>query len=155
MKTSLKKTMNSSCLKLYHAYSISFNSSNVGRFSWSWILKDWNKLQEKTEVVVLCSRLSSTKREIGHFHVVVMQRQQRGAQKSAIHLQSCCFAYINLLLSAVLVAVARRLCLSSLKMRGEGGHPLWDPCKLLYVANLPHVTKKLRWDFKPPGTSRC
>ena len=28
-KTSLKKTVNSRCFKLYHAYSISCNSSNV------------------------------------------------------------------------------------------------------------------------------
>ena len=27
---------------------------------------------------------------------------------------------------------------------GGGGHPLWGHCKLLYVANLPHVTQKLR-----------
>ena len=30
--------VNSPCLKLYRAYSISFNSSNVSTFFWSWIL---------------------------------------------------------------------------------------------------------------------
>ena len=50
-KTSLKKTVNSRCLKLYRAYSISFSSSNVGRFSWSWILKDCNKLREKKKLL--------------------------------------------------------------------------------------------------------
>ena len=41
---------------------------------------------------------SSTKREIRHFHVVVVQRRQRNVQKSLIHVQTCCFANLNLLL---------------------------------------------------------
>ena len=41
---------------------------------------------------------SLTKREIRHFHVVVVQWQQRNVQKSMMHVQSCCFATINLLL---------------------------------------------------------
>ena len=46
---------------------------------------------------------SSTKREIRHFHVLVVQRRQRNIQKSVMHVQSCCFAYRFF---AVLVAVA-------------------------------------------------
>ena len=38
------------------------------------------------------------KREIRKFHVVVMQRRQRNVQKSVMHVQSCCFANLNLLL---------------------------------------------------------
>ena len=49
---------------------------------------------------------SSTKREIRHFHVVVVRRRQRNVQKSLMHVQSCCFANLNLLFFAVLVAVA-------------------------------------------------
>ena len=49
---------------------------------------------------------SSSKREIRHFHVEVVQRRQRNVQKNLIHVQSCCFANLNLLLFAVLVAVA-------------------------------------------------
>ena len=41
---------------------------------------------------------SSTKREFRHFHVVVVQRRQRNVQKSVMHVQSCCFANLNLLL---------------------------------------------------------
>ena len=41
---------------------------------------------------------SSTKREIRYFHVVVVQRRQRNVQKSVMHVQSCCFANLNLLL---------------------------------------------------------
>ena len=48
---------------------------------------------------------SSTKREIRHFHVVVVQRRQRNVQKSVMHVQSCCFANPNLFHFAVLVAV--------------------------------------------------
>ena len=41
---------------------------------------------------------SSTKREIRHFHIVVVQGRQRNIQKSVMHVQSCCFANPNLLL---------------------------------------------------------
>ena len=36
---------------------------------------------------------SSTKREIRHFHVVVVQRRLRNAQKSVMYVHGCCFAY--------------------------------------------------------------
>ena len=35
---------------------------------------------------------SSTKLEIMHFDVVVVQRRQRNVQKRVVHVQSCCFA---------------------------------------------------------------
>ena len=35
----------------------------------------------------------SIKREIRHFHIVVVQKRQRNVQKSVMHVQSCCFAY--------------------------------------------------------------
>ena len=38
----------------------------------------------------LCT--SSVQGEIGHFHVVVVQWQQRNVQKSVMHVQNCCFA---------------------------------------------------------------
>ena len=41
---------------------------------------------------------SSTKREIRHFHVVLVQRRQRNLQKSVMHLQSFYFANLNLLI---------------------------------------------------------
>ena len=41
---------------------------------------------------------SSTKREFRHFHVVVVQRRQRNVSKSVMHVQSCCFTNLNLLL---------------------------------------------------------
>ena len=38
---------------------------------------------------------SSAKREIRHFHVVVVQRRQRIAQKRVMQVQSCYFASLN------------------------------------------------------------
>ena len=63
--------MNSRWLKLYRAYSISFNSSNVGKFLWSWILKDCIKVQGNKKNCCFVFP-ASTKREIRHFHVVVV-----------------------------------------------------------------------------------
>ena len=42
---------------------------------------------------------SLTKREIRHFHVVVVQRRQRNVQKSVMHVQSCCFANLKVMLN--------------------------------------------------------
>ena len=50
-------------------------------------------------------KTSSTKREIRHFHVVVVQWRQINVQKSVMHVQSCCFPNLNLLLFAVFVDV--------------------------------------------------
>ena len=52
------------------AYSIPFNSSNVGKFIWSLILRDCIKVQEKKKkIVVLCS-LPRQNVKLRHFHVV-------------------------------------------------------------------------------------
>ena len=40
-----------------------------------------------------CLFTSSIKRQIRHFHVVVVQKQERNVQKSVMHVRSCCFAY--------------------------------------------------------------
>ena len=55
---------------------------------------------------------ASTKREIRHFHSVVEQRRFRNVQKNLMHVQSCCFANLNLLLFCRFRC--RRRCLSSL-----------------------------------------
>ena len=49
---------------------------------------------------------SSKKREIRHYHVVVVQRRLRNAQKSVMQVQSCYFANQTYWGFAVLVAVA-------------------------------------------------
>ena len=40
---------------------------------------------------------SSTKPEIRHYHVVIVQRRLRNVNKSVMHVQSCYFANLNLL----------------------------------------------------------
>ena len=57
---------------------------------------------------------SSSKREIRHFHVVVVQRRQRNVQKSVMHVQSCCFTNRTLSLFWRSRCRRRRRCLSSL-----------------------------------------
>ena len=43
-------------LQTYRAHSNSLNSSNVSKLFWSWILKDYIKVQEKKKESRLCSR---------------------------------------------------------------------------------------------------
>ena len=79
--------VNSLCFKPYLTYSISFNSANNGKFSWSWILKDynfyWSSEEEKGNYCLVFT--SSIKHEIRHFHVVVIEGQQR-IQKCVMHM---------------------------------------------------------------------
>ena len=69
---------------VHRDYSNSLTFSNVGDFSWSWILeivqvqKDW----KDNEKFVLFT--SPTKREIRKFRVVVVQWQQRNVQTKCI-----------------------------------------------------------------------
>ena len=55
---------------------------------------------------------SSIKREIRKFHVLVVQRQERNVQKIVMHVQSCCFADLNLLLFCLLVDVEHAVVVS-------------------------------------------
>ena len=52
------------------------------------LYQSWGKEKESCRLVFT----SSTKREIRHFHVVVVQRRQRNVQKSMMYIQSCCFS---------------------------------------------------------------
>ena len=83
--------------KLYCVYFTSFNPTKVGDFFWRWILKDCIDRSSGREKENRCLVFkSSTKREIRHFQVVVVQRRQRNVRTSVMHMQSCCFAYLNL-----------------------------------------------------------
>ena len=89
--------VNSPCFKLYHATSISLNSPNVGIFFRSWIriLKDCKKGKESCCLVFP----SSTKREMTQFNVEVMQwRKMYKKAHEKMHMKSCSFADLNLLL---------------------------------------------------------
>ena len=63
-----------------------------------------------------CCRLFpfSTKREIRQFHVVVVQWRQRNVQKSVLHVQSCCFPCLNLLIFFCSRCCRRRHCVNAL-----------------------------------------
>ena len=110
--------VNSCFFKLHCSYPSSFNLSNDGYFFFrSWILKGcmWVH-QRKRKIVVLCFDVftSSIKREIGKVHVVVVKWRQRNVQKRVIHVQSCCFANLSLLLFRRPRWCRRRRCLRSL-----------------------------------------
>ena len=62
----------------------------------------------------------STKPEIRHYHVVVVQRRLRNAQKSVMHVQSSYFVNLNLLGFCRSRCRCRHRCLSSLKKSEEG-----------------------------------
>ena len=89
--------MNSRCFKLYRAYSILFNSSNVAKFLWSRILKDCIKVQEDKKENDCFVFPSSTKREIRHFCVVVVQRRA-----NLLFCQSGPVAFLPFLLPSLL-----------------------------------------------------
>ena len=100
--------MNLRGLKLYRAYSISFNSSLN---CWQILLELNSKglYQSSGKEKESCCLVfpSSTKREISHFHVLVVQQRHRNVHKSVMHVHSCCFANLNLYcVISVLVDVA-------------------------------------------------
>ena len=69
---------------------------------------NWN--EKNVELCLVFT--TSTKREIRHFHVVVVQWRQKNVQKSVLHVQSCCFANLNLLIFCRSRWRRRRRCLS-------------------------------------------
>ena len=86
------------------------------QFFLEWILKDCINVQEKKKkVVVLCS-CSPQNMKLGIFLHVVVQWWQRNVQKSMMHLKSCCFANLNLLLFWRSRWRCRHYCLSLLSL---------------------------------------
>ena len=108
--------MNSRFLKLYRACSISFNSSNVGNFFLELNSKGLYQSSRKEKESCCLVWPSWTKREIMQFHGVVVQRRLRNVQKSVMHVQSCCFAYLNLFFFCRSRCRRRRRCLSSIML---------------------------------------
>ena len=110
--TTLK--VNLRCLRLIELIPSRLIRQMLANFFWSWILKDCINVEEKKRKVVVRLFPPSTKREIRQFHVVVVQRRQRNVQKSVMHVQSCCFACLNLLLFCRTRCHRRRGCVNSL-----------------------------------------
>ena len=67
-----------------------------------------NLEKEKENFCVVLTVFVKRVREIREFHVAVVQRRLRNVQKSVVHVHSCCFADINLLLFSR--SLSRRLC---------------------------------------------
>ena len=57
--------------------------------------KEPNPSSEREIKFRRCLFTFSTSRVIRHFHVVVVQKRRRIVQKSVMHVQSCCFAYLT------------------------------------------------------------
>ena len=90
---------NSHCLKIYRVNSISFNSTNVDEFHWSWILKDCIEVREKKKKMFAGLVFTfSSKREIRHSHVVVVQRRARKCTKKCDARAKLLFSLSNLFL---------------------------------------------------------
>ena len=77
-----------------------------------WNSKKLNQSSGKEKESRCLAFKSSTKHEIMHFHVVVVQWLQRNVQKSVIHVQSCCFTNRNPLLFCCSRLRRRRPCFS-------------------------------------------
>ena len=94
--------VNSRCFKLYRALFHLVYFVKCWQIFLELNAKGLYQSSEKEKESCCLVFLSSTKREIRQFHVVVVLRRQRN-----VHVQSCCFANLNLLLFfAVLIAVA-------------------------------------------------
>ena len=82
--TTTATATNLCCLKLNRAYFISPNLSDVCKCFLELNSKGLYQSSEKEKESCYLVFLSSTKREIRHFHLVVVRRRQRNVQKSVI-----------------------------------------------------------------------
>ena len=105
--------VHSHCFKLYCTYSISFNSSNVGNFFWSWIIRLYQSSGKEKESCCLVLR-SLAKREIWLFYVVVVQWWQRNVQKRMMQAAKLLFHQSKPIDFLCSHCRRCRLCLSSL-----------------------------------------
>ena len=109
--------------KLCSSYSISFNTSNVGNILGSWILlKGLYQRSGKEKRKLLSCVPVLDKTWIRHFHTSSLATTANKCTKSVMHVQSCCFANLNLLrfCRSRSRCRRRRRCLTSLKRREIG-----------------------------------
>ena len=97
---------------------------------------------------------SSTRRENRDFHVVVVQRRQRNVQKSVMHVQSCCFACLNLLLFCRSRCRRRRRCVNYLlgsfsNDDGDGNQDVKKAIGLVRKTTTLHVHHAFLFIFLP------
>ena len=158
--------MSSRYFKLYRAYSNLFNSSNAGKFFWSWILKDYTKVQEKKKK----SRcLRSSPRQNVRLGTFTLQKWSDGKE---MYVKAWCtckvvvFSNLNLLLFCCSRCRRRRRCLSSLmcrdrdnwcEKRADRTRPVRLACFLAWLvqAKLIFITGKKNCTIQvPPPNQR-
>ena len=95
--------MDSNCFKLRPSSLISFNLSNVGEIFWFEYERAVSKLRKRKKKFVLGLTYSIKRAsKVREFHVAVVQQRLKNAHKNVIHVQSCSFAKLNLLLFLLL-----------------------------------------------------
>ena len=107
--------MKSRCLKLNRAYSNSVQFVKWRQISLELNSKGlyWGSGKENQSCCLVFPRPRQNVKS-GRFQAVVVQRRQRNAQKSLMHVQSCCFSNLNLLVFCRSRCRRRRRCISSL-----------------------------------------
>ena len=92
---------------------------NAGDFSWTWIFKDFIRVQkEEGKLVVVCPP-SSIKRRIGSFYVVVVQWTSKKSTKKRDARAELLFCSQNQLFSEAVVCRRRRSCLRSVVLNAN------------------------------------
>ena len=95
MKTSLKNRLR--ILSLFFSPLSQVPSYLKKKREFTLEMKRGDRLRIQTEMIEFIGLPVpySDKLKIWSFHVVVVQGQQRNAQKSVLHVQSCCFAHLT------------------------------------------------------------
>ena len=132
---------------LHRCYSISFNLSHVGeifRIESERTVSEFRKDKETFCFVFTYSVKRA--HEISKFHVAVVQRWLKNVQKSVMHVQSCCFANINLLLFCRSRCLYRLCCLSTLLLWSEKFYTMvtWRHASPLYSSVICKENKAIR-----------
>ena len=112
--TKSPKKVNSHCFKLNLSFQFHLICQVLANFSRVESERTVFKLRKRKEIFCVVFTYSIRQaREISKFQVAVVQRWQRNVQKSMMHVESCCFVNINLLLFNGSRCRRRRRCLNS------------------------------------------
>ena len=117
--------------KLYCVFLTSFDPTN------SKGLHQSSGREKENRCLVFTS--STRRREIRYFQVVVVQRRQRNVRTSVMHMQSCCFAYLNVFWSFPFSLP------SPLKLPKKSGHRNRIVWKLLSRRAITNPDRNMRF----------
>ena len=128
----IAKQMDLRPFKLYRVYLKPHNSSNVGEFSWSWILSDFIHVQRKDNLSSYVHALHKTLRW-------EVSRRSHAVDVKEMYLSAWCTCRAVVLLIKPIVfwrcRCRRGSCLSSLIILGRRRHGLTISCKSLYFVH--------------------